>query len=143
VRRVTPSELRREVLVDLGSFTHDPLGFVLWAFPWGVPGTPLSEENGPDEWQRDQLRAIGESLRADPFKLIQDATASGHGIGKSAEVSWLILWSLMTHEDTRGVVTANTDTQLRRQVVPVAPVGAAQGDVRSRGDIDPLDAAGA
>ena len=31
----------------------------------------------------------------------------------SAIVSWLILWAISTHEDTRGVVTANTDTQLR------------------------------
>lgn len=31
----------------------------------------------------------------------------------SALVSWLILWAVTTHEDTRGVVTANTDTQLK------------------------------
>lgn len=110
---MTPDQLRTEVIADLGSFTHDPLGFVLWLFPWGRAGTSLADEDGPDEWQREQLTAIGASLRANPFKLIQDATASGHGIGKSCEVSWLILWALMTHEDTRGVVTANTDTQLR------------------------------
>lgn len=28
-------------------------------------------------------------------------------------MSWLILWAISTHEDTRGIVTANTDTQLR------------------------------
>ena len=27
-------------------------------------------------------------------------------------MSWLILWAMSTHEDTRGVVTANTDRQL-------------------------------
>lgn len=115
---MTPDELRAEIVADLGSFTHDPLGFVLWAFPWGVAGTALADETGPDDWQREQLTAIGESLRADPHKLIQDATASGHGIGKSCEVSWLILWSLMTHESTRGVVTANTDGQLRTKTWP-------------------------
>lgn len=31
----------------------------------------------------------------------------------SAQVAWLILWAISTHEDTRGVVTANTDLQLR------------------------------
>jgi hypothetical protein len=31
----------------------------------------------------------------------------------SANVAWLILWAISTHPDTRGVVTANTDTQLR------------------------------
>ena len=45
--------------------------------------------------------------------MIEEDIASGHGIGKSAEVSWVILWAVSTHEDTRGVVTANTDTQLR------------------------------
>lgn len=31
----------------------------------------------------------------------------------SALVAWIILWALSTYEDTRGVVTANTETQLR------------------------------
>lgn len=113
-----PDERLREVALDLGRFTHDPLGFVLWAFPWGIEGTALEDENGPDEWQREQLSAIGASLKADPFRLIQDATASGHGVGKSAQVAWLLLWALMTREDTRGVVTANTDTQLRTKTWP-------------------------
>lgn len=39
-------------LIDaLGSFTHDPLGFVYFAFPWGEKGTPLEKFDGPDEWQ--------------------------------------------------------------------------------------------
>lgn len=115
---MTPDQVRREVIADLGRFTHDPLGFVLWAFPWGVPGTSLEKEDGPDVWQRDQLKAIADDLQADPFKVIQDATASGHGIGKSSQVSWLILWAIMTHEDTRGVVTANTEGQLRTKTWP-------------------------
>jgi hypothetical protein len=31
----------------------------------------------------------------------------------SALVSWIILWAMATHADTRGVVTANTDGQLK------------------------------
>lgn len=31
----------------------------------------------------------------------------------SCLVSWLILWAIATHEDTKGVITANTETQLR------------------------------
>jgi len=115
---MTPDEIRREVIADLGRFTHDPLGFVLWAFPWGVEGTSLAQEEGPDTWQREQLNLIGDKLKADPHTPILDATASGHGIGKSSEVAWLILWALMTHEDTRGVVTANTDGQLRSKTWP-------------------------
>lgn len=115
---MTPDQIRNEVIADLGRFTHDPLGFVLWAFPWGVEGTSLANEDGPDVWQREQLEEIGADLRANPHKPILDATASGHGVGKSSTVSWLILWAIMTHEDTRGVLTANTEGQLRSKTWP-------------------------
>ncbi len=110
---MTLDEQIRAVAARLSRFKHDPLGFVLWAFPWGVMGTSLAGEDGPDEWQRKQLNDIGARLSDKRYVPIFDSTASGHGIGKSAEVCWVNLWALMTHEDTRGVLTANTDTQLR------------------------------
>ena len=103
-------------LIDaLGSFTHDPLGFVYFAFPWGEKGTPLENFDGPDEWQVTALKKIGEELRKGKTlaKAIQIAVASGHGIGKSAFSSFLTFFAISTHENTRGVVTANTDTQLK------------------------------
>lgn len=104
-----------EVLDSLAEFEFDPLGFVLWAFPWGQEGTFLADESGPEQWQIDQLTRIGEKLRAggDLGAVVQEAVSAGHGVGKSAEVAWLVLWAISTHEDTRGVVTANTETQLR------------------------------
>lgn len=100
----------------LASFRHDPLGFVLWAFPWGVKGTALEDEDGPDVWQRSELADMGEHLRrevkAKTFAPFRSATASGHGIGKSAETSFVVLWAAMTCIDARGVVTANSDRQL-------------------------------
>lgn len=104
-----------ELLDNLARYALDPLGFVLWAFPWGEEGTPLEDEPGPEDWQREQLTRIGERVRAgaDIGAVIEEDTSAGHGVGKSAQVSWLILWAISTHEDTRGVVTANTDTQLR------------------------------
>lgn len=111
-------ELTEHVL----SFTRDPLGYVKYAFPWGEPGTELEEYDGPDVWQTEQLTRLGDRLREGYVKengglrfigeAIQMAVASGHGIGKSALVSWLILWAMSTFEDTKGVVTANTATQL-------------------------------
>jgi hypothetical protein len=44
---------------------------------------------------------------------IQYAIKSGHGVGKSALVSWLVWWAIATAVDTRGRVTANTEKQLR------------------------------
>lgn len=104
-----------EVIDKLAEFEFDPLGFVLWAFPWGQEGTDLEKESGPEAWQREQLTRIGDELRAggDLGAVIQEAISAGHGVGKSAEVAWLILWAISTREDTRGVVTANTEGQLR------------------------------
>lgn len=109
-------------LVELiASFTHDPLGYVLAVYPWQVPGTELHDKPGPHPWQRDVLDSIGAQLRAgaaDLGEVIQEAVASGHGIGKSALVAWLCNWAVDTYEDTRGVVTANTETQLRTKTWP-------------------------
>lgn len=102
-----------ELARDIAGFWHDPLGYVLYAFPWGRDA--LEGQDGPDEWQRDQLQFVAEALVQGESvgSVIQSAVSSGHGVGKSALVAWLILWALSTFEDTRGVVTANTDTQLR------------------------------
>lgn len=98
-------------------YRHDPLGFVMWAFPWGVEGTSLAAESGPDEWQSDELIEIGVHLsgvsRDKSFKPFRGATSSGHGIGKSAQTSFIIMWALMTMPNARGVVTANSATQLK------------------------------
>lgn len=104
-----------EVLEQLAEFEMDPAGFVRWAFPWGQEGTALVDEPGPEPWQIEQLETIGAKLRAggDAGAVILEAISAGHGVGKSAEVAWLVLWAISTRENTRGVVTANTDTQLR------------------------------
>src|SRR5690348_11898193 len=105
---------------DIAGFTHDPLGYSVYAFPWGVPGTPLADSPGPREWQCDQLEDIGEHL-SNPktrFTPYRDATASGHGIGKSADIGMIMAWALDTHEDTRVVVTANTEPQIRTKLWP-------------------------
>lgn len=112
------AEFKRELLRELATMAHDPFGFVMWAFPWGKEGTSLADETGPDQWQQEQLVEIGRRLTEDPFKVIQEAIASGHGIGKSTEVAWLVLWAGMTFPDCRGVVTANTETQLRTKTWP-------------------------
>jgi len=103
--------------VEIGSYAHDPLGFVLFAFPWGEAGTVLKTDAGPEPWQRDVLRQIGRSLGS-ASDAIRIAVASGHGVGKSALVAWIIVWALATFRDTRGVVTANTATQLKTKTWP-------------------------
>ena len=113
-------EKHDELFEALGALTHDPLAFVYFAYPWGEPGTPLEDMEGPDEWQIQILKDIGEQLKKgkELQTAIQEAVASGHGIGKSALISWLIHFAISTHENTRGVVTANTEGQLRTKTWP-------------------------
>lgn len=113
-----------ELLEEIEAFHHNPLGYVEYAFTWSEPGTELEKETGPRDWQREVLEELGRALRegVDPAEAIQRAIqiaiASGHGIGKSALVAWIILWAMSTMEDTRGVVTANTDRQLTTKTWP-------------------------
>jgi hypothetical protein len=104
-----------DILVELALYENDPLGFVLWAYPWGEKGTPLEAFEGPDDWQIELLEEMGALLVAggDAGCLIQEAVRSGHGIGKSALVGMLVGWALCTMARTRGVVTAMTEPQLR------------------------------
>lgn len=105
---------------DIASFTHDPLGYAMYAFPWGEKGTPLADVEGPRQWQADTLEDIREHLenpetRHTPLRI---GRASGHGIGKSALISVICAWGLDTCEDTRIVITANTEQQLRTKTWP-------------------------
>jgi len=105
--------MNEELVNDIAEFTHDPLGFVYYAFDWGEGA--LEEFDGPDEWQKGVLTRISDGLSAggNAGAIIQEAISSGHGIGKSALVAWIILWSMSTMVDSKGVVTANTENQLK------------------------------
>lgn len=103
------------LISELGSVSRDPVRFVAQFFPWGVKGSELESFKGPEPWQLRVLAHIRDMLLAGASinEAIQIAVASGHGVGKSTLVSWIILWAISTFEDTRGVVTANTETQLK------------------------------
>ena len=109
-KRMSEGEFEAALAEDIADFYDDPLGFVMYAFEWGVD--ELEGFDGPDEWQSEQLRRIGDAFKKDPECSIREAIASGHGIGKTAEVSWIILWAMSTRPQLSGVVTANTTSQL-------------------------------
>ena len=96
---------------------NDPEKFVLFAYPWGEQGTPLERYKGPRTWQRQVLRDIKNHIAdngdVDMYKVLRMATASGRGIGKSALVSWLVLWMLTTRIGASVIVSANSEAQLR------------------------------
>lgn len=96
---------------------EDPLRFVLEGYPWGEPG-PLLEHSGPDVWQERFLVQLGADVRqrafngVDAVQPIRCAVSSGHGIGKSVMVAWLVDWIMSTRPHCQGTITANTFTQL-------------------------------
>lgn len=116
----TPSAaaVEKKLVNFIAGFTQDPLGYVRMAFPWGVG--ELEGSAGPREWQADILRIIGERLKdsSTRFQPIQISVASGHDIGKSSLISMIAQWAMSTCVDTKIVVTANTDTQLKTKTMP-------------------------
>lgn len=104
-----------QLIADITEFRGDPLGFVLYAFDWG--NNELKDFDGPEDWQVKVLGEIRDGLK-NVNEVIQEAVASGHGVGKSCLVAWLILWALSTMEDTKVVVTANTENQLKTKTWP-------------------------
>ncbi|RJO61598.1 MAG: terminase [Dehalococcoidia bacterium] len=114
--------MEQSVQRDIDNYYADPLGYVMYVFPWGQPGTPLANfKEGPDKWHLrlfaeltrhilDNLEAIERNKSPDPFRY---GVASGHGVGKSACMAWLIKWLMATRPNCRGVVTANTEAQLK------------------------------
>ena len=59
----------------------------------------------PEEWQGDALDGVSRNNRV--------AIRSGHGVGKTAFISWVVLWWLCTRLPCKILVTANSEAQLR------------------------------
>lgn len=112
------ANVEHELEQDIMQFTHDPNGYMDYAYSWGEG--ELEGEHGLRKWQREINTVIADHLQNPKtrFMPLQIAVASGHGIGKSAEISMLINWAMSTCEDCKVVVTANTETQLRTKTWP-------------------------
>lgn len=71
-------DINSQLIKACEQFVYDPLGFVLWAYPWGEG--VLKGYDGPDKWQADFLIEYGKALESgQPVRM---AYKSGHGIGK-------------------------------------------------------------
>jgi hypothetical protein len=108
-----------ELAEEMAACYLDPYRFVMVAFDWGRG--ELEKFEGPDEWQTKHLKSIRDTLqetRHDPERCDDPlfyATKAGHGVGKSADTAWIILWLMSTRPHFAGVVTANTRDQLTRK----------------------------
>jgi hypothetical protein len=96
-----------DLVEQIMACTNSPLDFVRLTFP----------DITPERWQAEVLKEVGDQLeenaRLGRFKPIQIGICSGNGIGKSTLMSWIILWTLITFEDSIGVATAGSEAQLR------------------------------
>lgn len=96
----------------------DPLGWVRGAFAWNKEG-PLVAYKEPDIWQCEFLEWLGSEIASrkfdgvKPVMPIRGAVSSGHGIGKGALTGMLVAFIMSTRKDAKGVITANTNTQLQ------------------------------
>lgn len=114
------SDLEDQLIEEVSAYCYDPDGYSVFAFPWQEDGTDLHDSKGPRGWQRTLNQAIGKHLQdpATRFQPFLAAIASGHGIGKSAEIGIVINWGMSCFDDCKVVYTANTETQLRTKTTP-------------------------
>ena len=101
----------------------DPYAFVMYAFPWGVPSSPIEQHAKPREWQKREMLKIAAHMRMNVKRMQEGKTpemyklaiASGRGVGKSALVAWIVLWAMSTAIGLSICVTANTESQLKNR----------------------------
>lgn len=106
------------VQAELAEYVHDPLGFVMAAYPWGED--ELKKYPGPRKHQVKLLTQLGAHLQnpATRHKPFRKAISSGHGIGKTAEISWITHWGVSTFEDCKVILMAGTGDQLKTKTQP-------------------------
>jgi hypothetical protein len=128
---VLPLELEDKLLDYVAATYWSSELWVDTMYPWGERGTFLEKWDGPDVWQRRALQVIDEQLvkiaraAADPVyaaqlersgqtldNTIRMAVSSGHGVGKTALISWIIHWFMSTRPNPQVVATAGTKNQL-------------------------------
>jgi hypothetical protein len=114
----TRSDPNDDIIQLAASCRFDPERWSRIAWDWGHGG--LTGYDGPREWQSDINRTIRDHL-SNPetrYQPLQISVASGHGIGKSAEMGMLSNWAMSCWADARIITTANTEGQLRTKTAP-------------------------
>ena len=113
---LTPAE-QAAVAKIAASCKYDPLLWAETAWNWGQGDL---KDKDIRVWQADIMDVIAQHLadkrtRHQPLKI---SVASGHGIGKSAEMGMISNWAMSCWDGARVVITANTEGQLRTKTSP-------------------------
>jgi len=111
-------DCEQELRERLAEFRWDPLGAVLYGFPWGEGD--LANFSGPRQWQCEELDRLGIWLRNPNtrFETYRRAISSGHGPGKTTLAAFVAWWCQSTFLDAMARVTANTERQLTTTTQP-------------------------
>lgn len=90
-----------------------------WLFATGVLGYLPAGAPNPDgldqleAWQDKYLREFYLDAEGKPTNEPRHSTRAGHGVGKGTALAILALWFPLTHFDSKAVLTANSQDQLR------------------------------
>jgi len=110
--------LLNQIIDQARACRYDPYRWTQIAWDWGHGD--LEDAEDVHDWQFEVFEDITEHLQNPEtrYQPLQIAVASGHGIGKSAEMGMISNWAMSCFPEARITVTANTDTQLRTKTVP-------------------------
>ena len=106
------SEQKKRLEQLIASCTNDPVRYAWMMIPWGE-GELKGKQ--PMKWQLEVFEYIRDQIAENPYDPIQIAVAAGHGPGKTMVISLLVKWAMATRPHLNGVVTANTQNQLRQK----------------------------
>lgn len=124
-------KIDRQLQEIISGFYADPLGYVMFNFPWDTdPSIQMVElpkkyrdrynsRYGPGAWCCDLMEEWSQEIKLRAFdgrnavEPIRFSTVSGHGIGKTTTTAFVIKFIHDTRPFSRQTVTAVTDAQLR------------------------------
>lgn len=98
------SATHAELLKHCLSLAHDPIALVHFAFEW-------KDGESLEDWQYEALDLWGQHMRSGEKLPYRYAASSGHGIGKSTTAGLVTYCHLLSHPNSRVVITANTFAQ--------------------------------
>lgn len=95
----------------IAGFYDDPLGYVMFNWPWGKSGTRLEKFDGPEDWIKELLEDLGKEIRSRKFNgrhavlPVRTSVAGGHGTGKTTFLCLLAKFILDTRPYSRGIIS--------------------------------------
>jgi hypothetical protein len=103
---------QQELVLELKKMSLDPIYFI--EKMWNLTPCPREKPfiiGKHITWQQvEVLEAVTKALKDQAPRRI--SIRSGHGIGKSATLAWLIIWYLLMHNEAQIACTAPTGTQM-------------------------------